>query len=66
MAEISCQVCAVSGPLAAVRKICKQENQVVFDEDGSYIKDTVSGMVTKIEDQGEAYVMRLRIPRRGF
>ena len=66
MAEMNFQVCGVSGPLAAVRKMCKQGNQVVFDEDGSYIKDKGTGMVTKIQDEGEAHVMKLRVPRRGF
>ena len=48
MAEMNFQVCGVSGPLAAVRKMCKQGNQVVFDEDGSYTKDKGTGFVTKI------------------
>ena len=46
--------------------MCKEGNQVVFDEDGSYIKDKGTGIVTKIQDEGEAYVMKLRVPRRGF
>ena len=35
-------------------------------EDGSYIKDKGTGLVTKIQDEGEAYVMKLRVPSRGF
>ena len=63
-AGMTFQVCAVNGPLGAVRKMCREGNRVVFDEDGSYIEHKGSGIRTKINDVGESYVLRLRVPKK--
>ena len=52
-------------PLAAVSRIVSRGNRVVFDEDGSYIQDKKSGKRTRIADKGEAYVLRLRVSKKG-
>ena len=64
-AGMTFQVCAVNGPLGAVRKMCRQGNRVVFDEDGSYIEEKESGTKTKIRDVGESYVLRIKVPKKG-
>ena len=63
-AGMTFQVCAVNGPLGAVRKMCREGNRVIFDEDGSYIEHKESGTRTKINDVGESYVLRLRVPKK--
>ena len=62
-AGMTFQVCAVNGPLGAVRKMCREGNRVVFDEDGSYIEHKSSGIKTKINDVGESYALRLRVKK---
>ena len=59
------QVAGVNGPLGSVRKICKEGNRVVFDEEGSYIEDKKTGMITRIRDEAGVYVLKLKV-NKGF
>ena len=60
------QVCGVNGPLGSARRICREKNRIVLDEEGSYIEDKATGLRTKIEDSedGEGYVLSLVVPRK--
>ena len=61
------QVCAVDGPLGSVRKMCRAGSKVVFDDDGqgggSYIENKKTGKISKMVDDGEMYVLQLKVPR---
>ena len=61
------QVCDVDGPLGSVRKMCRAGNRVVFDDDGqgggSYIENKKTGKISKMVDDGEMYVLQLKVPR---
>ena len=66
-AVMTFQVCAVDGPLGSVRKMCRAGNRVVFDDDGqgggSYIENKKTGKISKIIDDGELYVLQLKVPK---
>ena len=64
-AGMTFQVAGVNGPLGSVRKMCKEGNRVVFDEEGSFIEDKKTGMRTKIQNEGEAYILKLKV-KKGF
>ena len=47
------QACDVTRPLASVKKICKAGHMVIFDEEGSYIYNKVTGEINMLrEDEG--------------
>ena len=56
-------VAQVSKVLASVAKICECGNTVVFDEDGSYIKDKSTGKTMPIHKRDGVYVMDIKVPR---
>ena len=56
-------VAQVSKVLASVAKICECGNTVVFDEDGSYIKDKNTGKTTPIHKRNGVYVMDIKVPK---
>ena len=57
------QVAKVRGPLGSVRRICKAGNNVVFDEEGSYIEKNVSKKRTKIDKVKGVYLLRLWVKK---
>ena len=52
------QVAEVTSNLQSVRAMLKSKHAVVFDEDGSYAVNKVTGEVNHITDDGSNYVMR--------
>ena len=55
--------------LAAVRKICKAGNRVVFDDEdpeGSYILNKASGKRTQLRLEKGNYVFDLYVRKEGF
>ena len=61
------QVAGVTKPLGSVRAMVKANNRVVFDDNekagGSYIMDKGTGVKTRIDERGGAYVFDMWIPR---
>ena len=49
---ITVQICAVNKTLMSVSKVAAQGNRVVFDDEGSYIEDKVSGERTCMQQVG--------------
>ena len=52
------QVAEVTSNLQSVRAMLKSHHAVVFDEDGSYAVNKITGEVNYITDDGSTYVMR--------
>ena len=65
MVDMSMQVCDVTKPLGSVRAMVDAGNRVVFDRGNSYIQHKGTGMTTKIEERGGAYVFDMWVPRTG-
>ena len=43
----------------AVKRVCKHGNRVVFDDDGSYVENKVTGERMKIEEDDGDYVLEM-------
>ena len=54
---ITAQVCAVHRPLMSVKKICRTNQRVVFDDDGSYIENKATGERIQVAEQDGEYVL---------
>ena len=52
MKSVVAQVCEVTRVLFSVEKVISAGNRVVFDEEGSYIQNKMSGEVTRIKEVG--------------
>ena len=50
------QVAGVTKPLGSVRAMTQANNVVVFDKGNSYIVNKATGVKTRIEERGGAYV----------
>ena len=59
---ITVQVADVKKMLGSVSRMCDANNQVVFDNDGSYIKNKVNGRVTKLDRRNGVYKFDMWIP----
>ena len=54
---ITAQICAVHRPLMSVKKICKNDHRVVFDEEGSYVENKITGERLKVVEEDGEYVL---------
>ena len=63
MVDMSMQVCDVTKPLGSARAMMRAGNRVVWDSDGSYIRNKSSGVVTKIEDRDGSFQFDIWVPR---
>ena len=65
--DLTVQVADVKQPLAAVRKICKAGNRVVFDneESGCYIENKETQARTQISFEDGTYAVKLWVPIGG-
>ena len=41
--KVTAQVCKVHQPLLSVKKMCKAGHRIVFDDEGSYVENKVTG-----------------------
>ena len=60
---MTAQVCAVNKTLMSVSKIAKAGNRVVFDDEGSYIEDKVTGERLWMTEVGGMYSIKLWVSR---
>ena len=65
MRNLTAQVCDVNKPLLSVKKVLKAGHRVVFDEDGSYIEDKVTGETMSLREESGMYVLKLWVRRGG-
>ena len=54
---ITAQVCKVHRPLMSVKKICKHGQRVIFDDDGSYVENKVTGERLQVLEEDGEYVL---------
>ena len=52
----------VSRPLASVKRICKAGHLVVFDEDGSFIFNKMTGEINQLREESGNYMFDVWIP----
>ena len=65
--SIAAQLCAVNKALVGVKKVMRAGNRVVFDEEGSYIGDKVTGERICATDDGGMIMMKMWVNRKaGF
>ena len=57
--QIVAQVCDVNKPLLSVRKMVNAGNRVIFDRNGSYIEDPITGEIMSLEEKQGMYVLKL-------
>ena len=60
------QIAQVKKALASVRRICEGGNRVVFDMEGSYIENKLTGKRTNIEQGPDGYTVSIWIPKPDF
>ena len=61
---MTAQICAVTKNLMSVSKMIAQGNRVVFDDEGSYIEDKVSGDRTWMQQVGGMYMLKMWVSRK--
>ena len=54
---ITAQVCAVHRPLMSVKRICRNNQRVVFDDEGSYIENKFTGGRLQVREEDGEYVL---------
>ena len=54
---VTAQVCDVHRPLMSVKRVCKNGNRVVFDDEGSYVENKRTGEKMVIEEDDGDYVL---------
>ena len=65
--SITAQVCAVNKALMSVKKVMRADNRVVFDEEGTYIEDKVTGEKIWATDDGGMIMLKMWFNRKaGF
>ena len=50
-------MCDVHRPLMSVKRVCKNGNRVVFDDEGSYVENKKTGEKMVIEEDDGDYVL---------
>ena len=61
--DMTFQVCEVTKALGSARAMLKAGNRVVLDNEGSYIQNKASGVITKVEDKNGSFVFDIWVPR---
>ena len=59
------QVAGVNKPLMSVMRTCNSGNTVVFDDEGSYVYNKNTGMLSDIRNDGKRYIFPLWV-QQGF
>ena len=61
---ITAQVCAVNKTLMSVSKVAAHGNIVVYDDEGSYIEDNVTGERTWMRQVGGMHMLKMWVSRK--
>ena len=61
--RLKIQICEVNKALLSVKKVTQAGNRVVFDEDGSYIEDKMTGERLTMRDEGGMYMLKMWVKR---
>ena len=57
--HLKVQVCDVNKALLSVKKITNAGNKVIFDNEGSYIEDKITGEKIWLREEGGMYMLRM-------
>ena len=61
------QAAPVSRPLGSVQRMCKSKHTVVFDEEGSFVVNKISGEINWMREENGNYMLDLWVlPKPGF
>jgi len=63
---VKVQICDVVRPLMAVKKMCAAGHRVVFDDEGSYAENKVTGEIMEVEEIDGEYVIDVWVKDEGF
>ena len=63
--KVTAQVCKVHQPLLSVKKMCKAGHRIVFDDEGSYVENKVTGERIIIGEDENGYGVDLWVRRDG-
>ena len=64
--SITAQVCEVNRDLLSVHRMTQNGQRVVFDEDGSFIDDKVTGHRTWMQENGGMFTLTMWVKNLGF
>ena len=62
--SITAQVHAGNKALMSVKQVMRAGKRVVFDEEGTYIKDKVTGEKTRAADDGGMFMVKMWVNRK--
>eukprot|EP00973_Karenia_brevis_P079546 11037738-Karenia_brevis.AAC.1 len=51
------QACPVAKPLGSVKRMCSNGHRIVFDEEGSYVENKVTGEINWLREEQGNYVL---------
>ena len=60
------QICSANKTLMSVSQFAAQGNRVVFDDEGSYIQDKMSGEKLWMEEVGGMYMFKMWVSRKSI
>ena len=64
--QITAQVCDVNKLLLSVKKVVGAGNRVVFEQEGAYIEDRVSGERMWMREENRMYMLRMWVKKSPF
>ena len=64
--NITAQVCDVNKALLSVKKVVAAGNRVVFEEEGGYIEDRLTGDCMWLEEAGGMYMLSMWVESKPF
>ena len=64
--HVTAQVCEVNKALLSVKKVIAAGNRVVFDEEGSFIEDKVTGERMWLKESGGMFFLKMWVKNSDF
>ena len=64
--NLTAQVCEVNKALLSVKKVVQAGNKVVFDSDGSFIEDKITGQKLWLKEENGMYKLQMWVRGVGF
>ena len=53
---MTCQVAPVARPLGSVRRMCQAGHRIVFDLEGSYVENKMTGEINWLREENGNYI----------
>ena len=64
--SMKAQVCDVNKALLSVHKLVQAGNKVVFEREGSYVEDEVTGEKMWLQEKGGMYMLKMWVRNEDF